>query len=281
MTKPVNPTHAQQTLIATVKSAASDVPDYASLLRLDGKIIIVAGAGQGIGRQTCHALAAVGAKVLCVDRDMSLASSVASEVGGVAHQADITDRLQVQGVLNRAFDLGVVSGIVDIVGIAHFEDLIEANDESWDRAILLNAKHAFLLTSMGGRFLAEGGGGTIVMVASISGMFAAERHGVYGMAKAGVIALAKSAASELGGAGVRVNTVSPGVVWTPRMSAHLGMERRAEFDALVPLGSVAMPADIASAILFLCSDLARDISGQNLVVDGGTSAKSPLGESRF
>lgn len=260
---------------------AAEVPPYASLLRLDDRIIVVAGAGQGIGRQTCHALADVGATVLCVDRDEALALAVAAEVGGVAHVADITDRAQVQGALDRASELGVVSGIVDIVGIAHFEDLVDANDDYWDQAMLLNAKHSFLLTSLGGRLLAESGGGTIVMVASVSGMFAAERHAVYGMAKAGVIALAKSAASEFGSAGVRVNTVSPGVVWTPRMSAHLGAERRAEFDAMVPLGSVAMPSDIASAILFLCSDLARDISGHNLVVDGGTSAKSPLGESRF
>lgn len=258
-----------------------EVPDYANLLRLDGKLFIVAGAGQGIGRQTSHALAAVGATVVCVDRDKGLAERVAAEVGGVAHVADVTDRIEVQSMLDRASELGTLYGIVDIVGIAHFENLVDASDEYWDTAIRLNAKHSFLLTSLGGKLLAKNGGGAITMVASVSGMFAAERHAVYGMAKAGIIALAKSAASELGDAGVRVNTVSPGVAWTPRMSAYLGTERRAEFDAISPLGSVALPADIASAILFLSSGLARDINGHNLVVDGGTSVKSPLGESKF
>lgn len=257
------------------------VPDYANLLRLDGQVFIVAGAGQGIGRQTCHALAANGAIVLCVDRDEDLAARVAAEIGGAAFAADITERAGVQGMIERASELGKLSGIVDIVGIAPFADLAQASDEHFDTAIQLNAKHMFLVSSLGGKALAANGGGVITMVASVSGLFAADRHAAYGMAKAGVISLAKSAATEFGPAGVRVNTVSPGVVWTPRMAAHLGTERRAEFDAIAPLGRIALPSDIASAILFLSSELSRDVSGHNLVVDGGASAKSPLGASRF
>jgi len=252
------------------------VPDYENLLRLDGRLFIVAGAGQGIGRQTSHALAALGAKVICVDRDLALAEAVAEEVGGVAHQADITLRSEVQGILDHAAKLGTLRGIVDIVGIAQFDDLVDVDDDHWESTIAINARHAFLLTSMGGKALAANGGGAITLIASVSGMFAAERHSIYGMAKAGVISLAKSAASELGASRVRVNTVSPGIVWTKRISALIGEERRASYDALSPLGSVAFPSDIASAVLFLSSDLAADITGQNIVVDGGSSIKSPL-----
>lgn len=251
------------------------VPDYANLLRLDGKLFLVAGAGQGIGRQTSHALAALGATVICVDRDESLADAIAADVGGVALVADITQRSEVQRILDRASEVGTLYGIVDIVGASTVMDLVEGSDDYWDREMELNAKQMYLLTSMGGKALAANGGGVITLIASVSGKFAAESHAVYGMAKAAVIALAKSAGSEFGAAGVRVNTVSPGIVWTKRIAARIG-ERRAEFDALSPLGSVAFPRDIASAVLFLSSDLARDITGQDLIVDGGSTITSPL-----
>lgn len=253
-----------------------DVPNYADLLRLDDRLILVAGAGQGIGRQTSHALSALGAKVICVDRDLPLAEAVASEVGGIPYQADITSRAAVEGLLDFAAQHGQLQGIVDIVGASTVMDLENATDEYWDKEWEVNAKHMFLLTSLGGKALAKNGGGVITLIASVSGMFAAERHAVYGMAKASVIALGKSAASEFGEHGVRVNTVSPGIVWTERIASRIGVERRAEFDKLSPLGSVAFPRDIASAVLFLTSDLARDITGQNLIVDGGSTITSPL-----
>ncbi len=251
------------------------VPDYANLLRLDDKLFIVAGAGQGIGRQTTHALAALGARVICVDREGPLADAVAAEVGGIALAADITQRAEVARILERAAEVGTLYGIVNIVGGSTVMDLSEGTDEYWEREMDVNAKHMYLLTSLGGTVLAANGGGVITLIASVSGKFAAESHAVYGMAKAAVIALAKSAASEFGAAGVRVNTVSPGIVWTKRISARIG-ERRPEFDAISPLGSVAFPRDIASAVLFLSSELARDITGQDLVVDGGSTITSPL-----
>jgi NAD(P)-dependent dehydrogenase (short-subunit alcohol dehydrogenase family) len=123
--------------------------------------------------------------------------------------------------------------------------------------------------------MARGGGGVMVFVASVSGMSSAPRHAAYGAAKAGLIALVKSGAVELGPSGVRVNAVAPGVVWTPRVSAFLGEEGRQRNAENAPLRRVAQPADIAAALLYLASDLAGYVSGQTLVVDGGVGAKFP------
>ncbi|WP_238006472.1 SDR family oxidoreductase [Dactylosporangium sp. AC04546] len=260
----------------------NEVPAYTELLRLDGTTFIVAGGGQGIGRQTCHALAAAGAHVVCVDRDEELARTVAGEVGGTPAVADITTRAGVREVLDLAESLGrPLRGIVDIVGIARFKDLSDLDDEDWTWNLDMNARHAFLFATEGGARLVAGGGGSIVFIASASGMVAADRHAVYGMAKAAVISLVKSASVELGPAGVRVNCVSPGVVWTPRMSEKIGEERRSSYEALSPLGRVAYPSDIASTVLFLSSDLASMISGQNIVVDGAALNRSPFMVGNF
>ena len=112
-------------------------------------------------------------------------------------------------------------------------------------------------------------------VASASGITSDPLHAAYGAAKAGLMALVKSAAVELGPSGIRVNAVAPGVVWTPRVSVFLGEEERERYSAHAPLRRTAMPSDIASGILFLMSDLAGYITGQTLVVDGGVSARSP------
>jgi len=123
--------------------------------------------------------------------------------------------------------------------------------------------------------MASSGGGAMAFVASVSGITGAPRHAAYGAAKAGLMALVRSAAIELGPAGIRVNAVAPGAVWTPRVSALLGEEGRQRGSDNAPLRRVALPADIASALLFLMSDLAAYVSGQTLVVDGGVSAKFP------
>lgn len=98
-------------------------------------------------------------------------------------------------------------------------------------------------------------------------------HAAYGAFKAALMSMVRSAAVEMGPSGVRVNAVAPGVVWTPRVSEFAGEEGRLRNEAHTPLRRVALPADIAAALLFLCGDLADYISGQTLIVDGGVSAK--------
>jgi NAD(P)-dependent dehydrogenase (short-subunit alcohol dehydrogenase family) len=214
--------------------------------------------------------------VVCVDVDADRAGEVAAEVGGYAVVGDATRREDAERVFDEAAGaLGGLDGVVDIVGMARYATLLDVDDEEWDWHFDVVLRHAYLAVQLGGRRLTAGAGGVMAFVASVSGLTSAPRHAAYGAAKAGLMALVRSAAVELGPSGVRVNAVAPGVVWTPRVSALLGEEGRARNEANTPLRRVAQPADIAAALLFLCSDLSSYVSGQTIVVDGGVAAKFP------
>ena len=252
------------------------VPDYPGRLRLDGRRFIVLGAGQGIGRQSAHALAAVGARVACVDVEAPRALEVAAEVDGVAVVGDATRRADAERLFEEAATaLAGLDGVVDIIGMARYASVLQVGDGDWDWQFDIVLRHAYLAVQLGGQRLAAGSGGVLAFVASVSGLTSAPNHAAYGAAKAGLMALVRSAAVELGPSQVRVNAVAPGVVWTPRVSAQLGADGEARNVANTPLRRVAQPADIAAALLFLCSDLASYVTGQTLVVDGGVGAKFP------
>jgi NAD(P)-dependent dehydrogenase (short-subunit alcohol dehydrogenase family) len=252
------------------------VPDYPSLVRLDGRRFVVIGAGQGIGRQATHALATCGARVVCVDREGDLAKEIADEVDGIPWVGDVIDRAEVDRLFTEApAELGGLDGVVDIVGMAQYAGLLDIDDELWQWHQDICIRHVFLTMQLGGRVLRDSGGGTMAFVASISGMWAAPQHAAYGAAKAGVIALVRSAAEELGPFNIRVNAVAPGVVWTPRVSAFLGEAGRERNADNAPLRRVALPANIASALLFLSCDLSSYVTGQTLIVDGGVGVKFP------
>ena len=169
--------------------------------------------------------------------------------------------------------MGGIDGVVDIIGMSRYESLLDTEDESWDWHHDIVLRHAYHAMQYGGRALTAAGGGSMVFVASVSGIDGAPSHAAYGAAKAGLMSLVRSAAVELGPAKIRVNAVAPGVVWTPRVSAFLGEPGRERNAANAPLGRVAEPSDIAGALLFLASDLSGYVTGQTLVVDGGVSVK--------
>ena len=257
------------------RSDSSPVPDYPGLLRLDGHRAVVLGAGQGIGRQGAHALAAVGARVACVDLDGDLAADIATEVDGLAVVGDATRRVDIERIFAEAISgLGGLDAIVDIIGMARYAALVDLTDEDWDWHQDIVLRHAFYTMQLGGRALA-GRGGSMVFVASVSAITSAPQHAAYGAAKAGLMSLVRTAAVELGPQGVRVNAVAPGVVWTPRVSVYLGDEGLERNRANTPLRRVAQPADIAAVMLFLVSDLSSYVTGQTLVVDGGVGTKFP------
>jgi len=266
----------------------SEVADYAGLLRLDGRGIVVAGAGQGIGRQVTHALAQNGATVLCLDYDADAANHVAAEVGGIPATADVRERGDIEAAIKLArTELPRIDAIVDIVGMAKYVGLLDTSDDDWDWTFGMVLRHAQLLAQIGGAAMKEqdrradnGQRGAFAFVASASGLSSAPFHAAYGAAKAGLMSLVRTIAVELGPLGIRANAVAPGVVWTPRIGAMIGEEGRARNAKNAPLRRVAETRDIASALLFLVSDLSAYVNGQVLSVDGGTGAKFPypLGE---
>ena len=253
------------------------IPDYQKLLRLDGKNYVVLGAGQGMGRQTSHALKQVGARVFCVDIDQKRADEIAAEVGGIGMAADCTNRSEVQRLFDAAAkQMGRIDGFVDIIGMAFWGGILDIDDKLWDNQFDICLRHAYLASQIAGRRMKETGGGTMVFIASVSGLTGAANHAAYGAAKAGLMAWVQSLAVELAPYQIRANAVAPGVILTPRAEVRLKENGRfEEYSAIVPLGHLGAPEDIASAALFLSTPLSKHITGRTVVVDGGVACKFP------
>lgn len=254
----------------------SPIADFRSRASLEGCAAIVVGAGNGIGRQSAHALHVAGARVLCVDYDQHRAEAVAAEFNGTALVADACERDGVQQILDAVDGWDEpLAVIVDIIGASTFATIPEHDDALWDRSERINLRHAVFLAEMGGAALADAGGGSIVYIASVSGMSAAQRHVAYGAHKAALISMVKTSAVELGPRGVRVNAVAPGVIWTERIGGAIGEERRNEFVGGTPSGRLGEPSDVASVVSFLSTAMARHVTGQTIVVDGGLGVRFP------
>jgi NAD(P)-dependent dehydrogenase (short-subunit alcohol dehydrogenase family) len=205
------------------------------------------------------------------------AEDVAKETGGVAHVADVRDGDQVRAVVEGAKDaFGRVHGVVDVVGMARWAALSDMPDDDWDWVHAEVVRHAFHFVKYGGRAIAEGGGGSLVFVASVDGLSSSPYHAAYGAAKAGLISLVRTAAVELKAQQVRVNVIAPGGVATPRLLQQRGLADQAEATS-GSLGDLARVSDIASALTFFSCDLSRHITGQCVAVDGGDLVKSPFG----
>jgi NAD(P)-dependent dehydrogenase (short-subunit alcohol dehydrogenase family) len=254
----------------------SPVADYNNPASLEGRGFVVLGAGQGIGRQTCHALAQAGARVFCVDRDPELAEAIAAEVKGIACVADVTARADVERLFTEATARfgETLHGLVDIVGMADIRNIADTDDASWNRNFDFNVRHAYLAIQAGARAMT--GGGSMVFVSSISGTHSIENEVSYGAAKAALNQLVRGAAHELGPRNIRVNAVTPGFVRTPRLLAALSEDFWTGLKSYIPLRRAAEPADVAKAILFLASDMASYVSGAVLPIDGGLSTVAPV-----
>ena len=250
-------------------------------LGLAGKAVAVIGAGQGIGRATSLGFARAGARVALVDELAERAGAVERELRGLgadaaALAADVTDAGQAERAIEQAHArLGPLAAVVNIVGSASWMPLSEMDEATWERDFAVNLKHHwYVARAAAARWRDVSTPGSVVAVATVSGMlFAAPRHGAYGAAKAGLLSLVRTMSEEWWPR-VRVNAVVPGAVRTPRIEAMWtsGEVPRPTEDVV---DRMAEPDDIAAAALFLSSALARRITGQTLVVDGGATTRFP------
>lgn len=256
----------------------------APLFSLKDKVAIVTGASRGIGEAIALRLAEHGAAVVVASRKPDALAAVAERIvaaGGkaaavVAHtgKADDVARLVKETVAR----FGKVDVLVNNAAAnPYFGPMLDIEDMAFDKTFEVNVKGYFMATREVVRHLQERNApGSIVNVASIMGLRAAPFQGVYGMTKAAVISMTQTLAQELGGSGIRVNAIAPGLVETKFASAIVSNEDLLQRVAdRAALGRHAQPDEIAGAAVYLASDAASYVTGHVLVVDGGTTITSP------
>ena len=252
------------------------VPHPHELFDLSEQVVVVTGSGSGLGMGIATRFAQAGAKVVINYRASAAgAHAVLAEIeanGGtaVAIQADVTQRPEVERLINQTIDrFSQLNILVNNAGIYPRHSLLEMTDEAWDSVIDANMRSTFLTTQLAARqMITQGKGGAIVNIASIEAENPAPAHSHYVAAKGGVVMYTMAAASELGSHQIRVNVVSPGLIWREGIEAAWP-EGVAQYQKGATLNRLGMPDDVADACLFLASPAARWITGANLRVDGG------------
>jgi NAD(P)-dependent dehydrogenase (short-subunit alcohol dehydrogenase family) len=240
---------------------------------LQDRVAVVTGGGGGIGLEIGRALRDAGAYVVVAELNAETGRTAAEELEGDFAQTDVTEPGSVREMVRAVLDgHGRFDVLVNNAGIAHNVPAEEMTDEQWRRMLSINLDGVFWCCREAGREMLERGSGSIVNIASMSGMVSnhPQPQAHYNAAKAGVITLTKSLAGEWASRGVRVNSISPGYVRTPL--TELGMsnpEWRDVWLSSTPMGRIAEPHEIAPAVVFLASDASSYATGTNLVIDGG------------
>ncbi|HZS22079.1 MAG TPA: SDR family NAD(P)-dependent oxidoreductase [Pseudonocardiaceae bacterium] len=244
--------------------------------------IIVTGAASGIGLGISELFVDRGSRVLMFDVDTDALGAAAGKLGAsaVPFTGDVSDVSAWQSAIGTArSEWGGVDALVNNAGVDYVAPFVEHDEATFDRLIAINLRGTFLGMKYGATAIAESGGGAIVNIASIAGMqSSASGHAAYSASKAGVIALTKTGAIELGNIGVRANAICPGMIKTPLLDSS-GQQMEAltgnSFEAWInqTQGRMGYPFDIAALVAFLASDEASLITGAVIPVDGGVTSR--------
>jgi NAD(P)-dependent dehydrogenase (short-subunit alcohol dehydrogenase family) len=243
--------------------------------RFEGKIVVITGAGSGIGRATAARFSREGANVACLDLDEASATETAKDVGGVAVQVNVAEKPSVVEAIGRVVaDLGRPDVVCNIAGIGKFANSHEQPIEEWERIIAVNLTGTFLVSQATLPHLMETHG-SIINTASNSGLMGQKYSAAYCASKGGVVMLTKALANEYIDKGVRVNAVAPGGVDTNIQKSFYDLPEGADSKffrkIMSPLG-MAEPAEIASLFAYIASDEARYMTGAIVTMDGGITS---------
>jgi len=250
--------------------------------RLKGKVVLITGSGMGMGREASLLFAEEGARIVVADIDAKAAQQTVALVekaggqavavaGDVALEADV-QRMVEEG-MRRFGALHVLYNNAGVLWKDRDRSVLETDDKWWDRVMAINLKSVFWVTKHGIPHLKAAGGGSIILMGSVSALAGFTRaQDAYTAAKGGLISLTKSLAIQFAKDQIRCNVIHPGIVDTPLQAPYLTDAIRKEFETGIPLGRIAQPREIAYVALFLASDESSFMTGAELVVDGGFTA---------
>lgn len=249
---------------------------------LAGKGVFITGGGTGIGGAVAARMIARGARVVIVGRRIEPLQEVAAATGAIAMSCDVADTASVDAAIAATVaEFGRLDIVVNNAGVAHRGSVENVDDDGWNSMIDVNLTGAARVARAAVPHLRKGGGGTIVNVSSVGGLFAASNAVAYGTTKAALLGLTRSMALDLGASGIRVNTICPGWVATPmaegavrRVARVRNVSEEEARDMLVrhnPIRRMADPDEIAKCVMFLATDDSSFVTGAVLMADGGQS----------
>lgn len=242
-----------------------------SPFRLDGKTVLISGAGGGIGQSLVEAFRAAGASVVGADREASMLDSL--DLAGQVLFDQAAPKATRASVERYLAEYGAPDAVVSNAGFTRAEHLGQVDDDVWASELAINLNGAYAMTDPIVNAMAERGSGSLVFISSVNAL-AHYGNPAYAAAKAGLVAYAKAIAVERGGEGVRANVIAPGSVRTPAWDHRLAADPTLLDNVLphYPLGRMVLPVEVANAAVFYCSDASSGITGTVLPVDAGLMA---------